>query len=43
MRVFNKFYTDCGKIQNEATKYAGILGDYFAGFETDNVRTNWTK
>lgn len=42
-RVFNNFYNDCGKIQSEATKYAGILGDYFAGFETQNVRTNWTK
>jgi hypothetical protein len=43
MRVFNKFYNECGKIQSEAAKYAGILGDYFIGFETENVRTNWTK
>jgi hypothetical protein len=43
MNVFNNFYSECGKIQSDATKYAELLGNYFAGFETENVRTNWTK
>jgi hypothetical protein len=43
MNVFNNFYNSCGKIQSDATKYAELLGNYFIGFETENVRTNWTK
>ena len=43
MKVFNNFYNICGKIQSEANKYSELLGDYFEGFKTENVRTNWNK
>jgi hypothetical protein len=43
MNVFNTFYNACGKTQSNATKYAELLGNYFTGFETETVRTNWAK
>lgn len=41
--VFNSFYNDCGKNTKEASRYAGLLSEYFNGFTLEDVRTNWTK
>ncbi len=44
IRIFYRYYKDiAGKPYAKQKKYAALLGDYFEGFETANVSTNFSK
>ncbi len=44
IRIFYKYYKEIAlKPSGEQKKYARLLGEYFIGFKTDNVSTNFTK
>jgi len=44
MRVFYAYYTNiAGKPHRKAKNYAALLGEYFEGYETENVRTNFNN
>lgn len=43
-KVFNEYYKDiAGKPHGRQKEYAALLGDYFEGFDTKNVSSNFTK
>lgn len=42
--VFYKYYTDvAGKLHGKQQKYAALLGDYFLGYKTPTVASNFSK
>jgi hypothetical protein len=42
--VFYNYYKNvAGKIHGEQIKYASLLGEFFQGYNTDSVSTNFTK
>jgi len=44
MKVFYQYYTDkAGKPHGKQKKYAALLGDYFEGFNSKNVSSNFSK
>ena len=44
MKVFHEYYKNvAGKPHGKQKKYAALLGNYFEGFTTDNVSTNFNK
>jgi hypothetical protein len=44
IKVFFHYYKDIsGKPHGKQKEYAALLGDYFEGFVTENVRTNFNK
>lgn len=43
MKLFHDYFVLADKPFGKATAYAGLLGDYFDGFDTENVRTNFSK
>jgi hypothetical protein len=44
MKVFYEFYKNIsGKPHGKQKEYAGLLGEYFAGFKTSTVSTNFSK
>jgi hypothetical protein len=44
MKVFYEYYKNvAGKPHKKQSQYAAILGDYFEGFNTQNVSTNFNK
>jgi hypothetical protein len=44
LKVFYDYYRNiAGKPHGKQNKYAALLGDYFEGFSTTNVSTNFNK
>jgi hypothetical protein len=44
IKVFNEYYKNvAGKPHGKQKKYAALLGNYFVGFTTENVSSNFTK
>ena len=44
MKVFYGYYKDvAGKPHGKQKKYAALLGDYFKGYNTDSVSSNFNK
>ena len=44
MQVFYNYYKNiAGKPYKKQSQYAALLGDYFEGFNTQNVSTNFNK
>jgi hypothetical protein len=44
IQVFHDYYKDVvGKPHGKQKDYAALLGDYFSGFETDNVSSNFAR
>jgi hypothetical protein len=44
MKVFYEYYKNvAGKPHKKQSQYAALLGDYFEGFNTQNVSTNFNK
>ena len=42
--VFYTFYKDIAqKKHNSRTKYAALLGDFFEGYKTEIIQTNWAR
>ncbi|MEJ7737439.1 MAG: hypothetical protein WKF97_08435 [Chitinophagaceae bacterium] len=43
-KVFYRYFKDiAGKPYRRQREYAALLGDYFEGYDTDTVSTNWSK
>jgi len=44
MKVFYQYFIDiAGKPHGRQVDYAGLLGDYFQGYKTSNVSSNFSK
>ncbi len=44
MKVFYEYYKKiAGKPHGKQKKYASLLGNYFQGYNTENVSSNWSK
>lgn len=44
MKVFYEYYKNiAGKPHGKQSNYASLLGDYFQGYKTNNVKTNFSK
>ena len=42
--VFYKYYTEvAGKNHGKQKEYAALLGDFFEGYKTEIIQTNWAR
>ena len=41
--VFYKYFKQSGAIQNTQTRYVELLSNYFIGFNTKTIKSNWSR